>query len=127
MESQLARRYVVTAEHGKQQFPANSAIKTTGSEVFMACSNAVPIRRQGRAIPNTALLAAGIPTAKTDIRETMRARPNPWLEDADETDAAACTDYRGTRLYSTDARDPFWPFFAHPRWLNCDMLYRNSR
>ena len=29
--------------------------------------------------------------------------------------------------YPLYARDPFWPTFAHPRWLSCRELYRGHR
>ena len=29
--------------------------------------------------------------------------------------------------FPPEARDPFWPTFAHPRWLCCRKLYRCCR
>lgn len=35
-----------------------------------------------------------------------------------------CRDpYRGSGRYPASRRDPYWPSFAHPRWLSCDELY----
>lgn len=29
--------------------------------------------------------------------------------------------------YNSSCRDPFWPEFAHPRWLSCQRLYSACR
>jgi len=40
----------------------------------------------------------------------------------------ACFDPGYTcKDYPARARDPFWPLFAHPRWLTCRELYRMKR
>ena len=38
-----------------------------------------------------------------------------------------CDPYFGCRQYPAEARNSFWPGFAHPRWLNCDELYDRRR
>ena len=38
--------------------------------------------------------------------------------------AEACCDNRtGCNIFNAALRDPFWPSFAHPRWLSCSALH----
>jgi hypothetical protein len=34
-----------------------------------------------------------------------------------------CCDTVGCADYKAEHRNPFWPKFAHPQWLDCDELY----
>lgn len=36
---------------------------------------------------------------------------------------SCCDPYNGCALYPLAKRNPFWPTFAHPRWLSCAALY----
>lgn len=38
-----------------------------------------------------------------------------------------CDPGCGCREYNIADRCPFWPTFAHPRWLSCDQLYGRRR
>jgi len=37
-----------------------------------------------------------------------------------------CDPYNGCRQYNRNRRNPFWPSFAHPRWLPCRELYNGD-
>jgi len=56
--------------------------------------------------------------------------PREAPDESDNTEVSRVSMCRGCTdpLYICDGydpqlRDPFWPDFAHPRWLSCEQLY----
>ena len=47
-------------------------------------------------------------------------------EDNNVTRYRVCCDENGCCRYPCSCRNPYWPEFAHPRWLSCEDLYNGS-
>lgn len=60
-------------------------------------------------------------------REPTSCDPVDCDNEALERSYRVCCDRNGVCCkYSCRCRDPFWPEFAHPRWLCCAELYSGN-